>query len=85
MVFFLFCPCYIMIKLMWHPFWKLTSFDVYIAGLDQLAVIEIPPRTVLLKLMEANGAKGPPIFTCIASESLHFKVCVQLDVSICLF
>ncbi|CAD6266414.1 unnamed protein product [Miscanthus lutarioriparius] len=41
---------------------------------DMLAqVIEIPPRTVLLKLMEANGAKGPPIFTCIASESLHFK------------
>jgi hypothetical protein len=48
-------------------------------------VIEIPPRTVLLKLMESIGAKGSPISTCIACESLRFKVCVRLDVSICLF
>jgi len=31
--------------------------------------------------MEAIGAKAGPIFTCTPCGSLHFKVCVELDVS----
>jgi hypothetical protein len=44
-------------------------------------VIEIPPRIVLLRVIEAIGAKVAPIFTCTQYGSVQFKMCVELDVS----